>query len=437
MNKKVIYNSVVIVIFVVFFGILTMGRVGRVAIDVVTVSGSYADTFAEKTNLGRGHIPDSIKGYADYKYENFSYNIVDGEITIEGYNGKSSTLVVPRVINGYQVSTIGEKFFDTLTYTTDVYLPTTIDSVEGDANENVVIHVNSGVSLYDQLEEQKWRVSTYNDSDSPNFDLGDIPFTYNMTDSSVNLVSYTGSEDVLIIPSYIDGVPVTTVSFDLLYKFSVVYFPDTVTTISGQVSEILYSPVYFIELIFCILALVIVMLILNDKIPMLQNSRERVLTGPQIGLCYVYFIAQLVIAMNSINGTTTVQSAIIVNTVLVGAFIILIMLLGQGRQHVNKTDYVVENKTYKMKQLKAYVTNIGSDITDPELQKMVNDFVEEVRYSDPVSNPVLDDIETQLENAIIELKNAIKDGNSTEIKDKCKTAMDIVKERNVRCKVLK
>ena len=64
-------------------------------------------------------------------------------------------------------------------------------------------------------------------------------------------------------------------------------------------------------------------------------------------------------------------------------------------------------------------------------------FAEELRYSDPVSNEAIADIESQLVAAIDALQDTVVEGNTEAIQMQCRKATALLAERNRLCKLNK
>ena len=62
------------------------------------------------------------------KDSEFTYTTKNNQLTITGYTGKSTTIIIPSVINGYTVSSIGDNAFKG-TKITSVSIPSTITSI--------------------------------------------------------------------------------------------------------------------------------------------------------------------------------------------------------------------------------------------------------------------------------------------------------------------
>ena len=227
------FNILAVLIAVVYVAIMVLFNVGYAKISVATIDGSYASEFADKKKLNKIDITDNQKMYFDVRYENFEYNEnSDGTICLESYKGNSESVVIPYIYNDNLVSSLGENFFEGHENLKHVYLPLTVDDIKADVEKDITLYVDKASKLF---EDSGWEVKEIYDSEFVNHFNSEIPFSYNETSDSIELVNYNGTDDVIVIPSYIDGKPVKTVSFDMLGDFELVIFPETVTEITGEV----------------------------------------------------------------------------------------------------------------------------------------------------------------------------------------------------------
>ena len=436
-KKQVVgLNIFVILVAIAYALIMIIGNVSVAKSSVATISGSYGDQYAIENHLNQVVLADSEQVYFDQRYELFDYNVNDGKITLENYSGKSSDLVIPKSIGGVKITALGENFISSLDTVKNVYLPLNVREILGEVDTNITIHCPENATLIADYEETDWNIEVVYDSDFINFELGDIPFQYNLNEANAEITRYDGNEELVVIPSYINGYPVTTVSMDFLGTAEVIVIPETVTNITGSSVQVLYSPVFMIELIFTIFAFVVALITVNVLLPRYRkNTEEYLLTGNQIVAVILYVVVQTIFGIAATYFLMiSAFIALIICLIIIGGFVAFIMLGGAGRKHVKKLEAHVAEKTSGMKAIKDSSRNMASEVKNPELRKLVQRLVDEIRFSDAVSRADLNDIESEIEDAIQELKKSISAGDEDAIKNNVECTMQLVKERNIRCK---
>ncbi len=469
MNKvknQLLLNIFVIIAAIAFAGVLIFGNVGRVAANVAVIPGSYGEEYANKNKLNIVELADSEKSYFDQRYETFDYSVENGSIVVEGYTGASSDLVIPAAINGATVTAIGKEFTSTISQVKNLFIPPTVTEIQADVDESIIIHCYEDTPVYkkyqsdkeakekeaeagtenteqesveqaEETEEDKaWNYDVMHDSDFVDFSLGDNPFAYNLDGATIEITRYTGDEDLIVIPSYINGYPVTKVSMNLLGSANGIVIPETVTSITGTSSKLLYTPLFAIELLFSLIAIVLSLLTVNVLLPRYRkDNTEYLLTGSQMVSVVLYVLAQIGFAIAAIYYISiTPLLALVISLVILAVFVLFIFSAGIGRQHVKEVARRNIEKTSRMDAIKLAVRGMDESISDPELKKKVIRLVEEIRYSDPVSRQDLDGIESDLEKAIDDVKAAIAKGDSKAIARMIDTTMNMIKERNSMCK---
>ena len=436
-KKQVVgLNIFVILVAIAYALIMIIGNVSVAKSSVATISGSYGEQYAIENHLNQVVLADSEQVYFDQRYELFDYNVNDGKITLENYSGKSSDLVIPKSIGGVKITALGENFISSLDTVKNVYLPLNVREILGEVDTNITIHCPENATLIVDYEETDWTIEVVYDSDFINFELGDIPFQYNLNEANAEITRYDGNEELVVIPSYINGYPVTTVSMDFLGTAEVIVIPETVTNITGSSVQVLYSPVFMIELIFTIFAFVVALITVNVLLPRYRkNTEEYLLTGNQMVAVILYVVVQTIFGIAATYFLMiSAFIALIISLIIIGGFVAILMLGGAGRKHVKKLEAHVAEKTSGIKAIKDSSRNMASEIRNPELRKQVQRLVDEIRFSDAVSRADLNDIESEIEDAIQELKKSISAGDEDAIKNNVECTMQLVKERNIRCK---
>lgn len=431
------YNVITILIFIIFAGILIFTNVTNTSIPVVTVPGSYAENFANDKGLKVGSLPDSVTNYFDQRYEIFDYNNNVSGITIENYLGKSSELVIPVKIDGKLVTEIGENFFNSLNSVSKVYVPISVTKLPENVNKNIVIECDKD-ALFANDEEIEWNIQTQYDSDYINLFLGDCPFMYNESPSGMDITGYLGADRYLVIPSYINGIPVTTLSMDLEGNFDLVVIPATVTNITGRVATSHMGIGFVLTLLAAIIAFVIIIIYTNVVLPKFRTAESYARALPGVAVAYTYLIVQLGLGI----GTTYawVISPIVfffTSIILIVLVVIVLSIAGGGSKHSKYIQERTEVKTSWMKNFRISCSDLADNVKEPEVKKAVERLIEEIKYSSTASVPELVKDEAKLEEAVNALRGAISGGNKDEIIEKTNLAMRALKVRNRKSRLVK
>ena len=123
--------------------------------------------------------------------------------------------------------------------------------------------------------------------------------------------------------------------------------------------------------------------------------------------------------------------AIVVCALILGISAISLIGTETGREEINRVEEKVEKKVFYIKSLQVDIEMLASDETDDDIKAALTKLVEKIRFSDPMSNDVLADIEAEITAKVKELKTA---ENKTEI---IKVLDSLLTERNKKAKLFK
>lgn len=442
-KNNTIVNVFIFVVAILYTGLMVLGNLQIADVSIAAIEGSYADTYARENKLEQFAISDSEQEYFDVRYENFDYNVVDEGIVIEGYQGCSLSLVIPESIDGIKVTVIGEKFFETAPDVKEIYISSNVTVLEAAKPQNVEIYCSENSKFYKTYCESGWNLKLLYDSEVINYSLGDIPFEYNETSDSIEITKYCQNKDgdrkpngMVVIPSYIDGKPVTTLSMDMAETYDLVVIPETVTSIMGITKSYSYSQIFLVETVFTVMAFLLAFIAINIILPRYNQALEFFLSGSQMLFTILYVILQTIFGIVTIYGILKISTytALIISVILLLGYLASILGANKGRTHSKKITEQIEKKTEWMKEFKNSVSDMAEDIKDADAKRMVERLIEEISYSDPTSDSSVEIANKNMKNAVNELRKAIAEGETLVIIEKCKIAQKAVQKRNSICK---
>lgn len=123
--------------------------------------------------------------------------------------------------------------------------------------------------------------------------------------------------------------------------------------------------------------------------------------------------------------------ALLVCMVVVAITVLAVIKAGTAGEMVEEIDRKIETKTAFIKNLRVDAEMLAAKEENPEAKKALSSLAEKIRYSDPMRNPALADIE----NEILYKFNALK--TSENKVDDVKEILLLLEERNKKCKLLK
>ena len=190
---------------------------------------------------------------------------------------------------------------------------------------------------------------------------------------------------------------------------------------------------FWIGYLFAIISAVILLaclLFLFDS-----PHRERMfLRLPLVKLGWAYFALQVVLSVWEMTKfSTSYFPALVINAVLTGFYIVAILASSAAGESIEKQDEHIAQKVFFIKNMQSVVSQIKTQ--DEELTKELKKLQDDIRFSDPMSHSMLEELEKQIEARIIMLKSEIADKDKAQESIKC--ISDLLKERNQKCKLYK
>ena len=149
----------------------------------------------------------------------------------------------------------------------------------------------------------------------------------------------------------------------------------------------------------------------------------------------VYGIIQLVVGLlfMAFSQWIPMTVAVLVCAVGLGAVIIGLISAESVVSEIHVQDGKLKKAVSLMRGLQSKVNQLASCSDEPALKQLA----EEIRYSDPVSNESLAEIERDLSAAVDELQAAYVDGETEAVVKLCRKASALLAERNHLCKLNK
>ncbi len=210
-----------------------------VAACIVALIGVVTMVSVMLLNGGIGVQPsesDTSSKPVIYENDGYEYRILtDGTAEIVKYTGNATELTLPTDINGKKIIAIGENAFADCTELKKLTLSYNITAIGENAfAENIALCIPRGSVAEVYVVSSKNKI-TFEFTNKP---VGDIissgEYKYqSLSDGTIELVSYNGNDENVVIPETIDGKTVTSVHQDVFqYKEETlisVSLPDTIT----------------------------------------------------------------------------------------------------------------------------------------------------------------------------------------------------------------
>ncbi|MDR1674880.1 MAG: hypothetical protein LBR86_00175 [Tannerella sp.] len=128
---------------------------------------------------------------------------------------------------------------------------------------------------------------------------------------------------------------------------------------------------------------------------------------------------------------------ILLSGVMLGVCFVGLIAVEISVTEIERIDRTVKEKVFRIKSLQAEVDSMREKITDADLKKTLQKLSDAIRYSDPVSSPQLAELESNIEHSAALLAQELETENTPAVQNICDRMMQLLNERNRKCKLFK
>lgn len=163
-----------------------------------------------------------------------------------------------------------------------------------------------------------------------------------------------------------------------------------------------------------------------------ETLKSKFLGFPVVHIGIVYAIIQTVaFAVFLFLPTLPVWSAIVACSVIAGVSAVCMISADAGRNEIERVEAKVQKKVFYIRELQADIELMGDTETGADIKTALTQLAEKIRFSDPMSNEQLADLEHKISTKVAELKTS---SSKLEIITELNSLLD---ERNKKCRILK
>lgn len=163
-----------------------------------------------------------------------------------------------------------------------------------------------------------------------------------------------------------------------------------------------------------------------------ETLKSKFLGFPVVHIGIVYAIIQTVaFAVFLFLPTLPVWSAIVACSVIAGVSAVCMISADAGRNEIERVEAKVQKKVFYIRELQADIELMADTETGADIKTALTQLAEKIRFSDPMSNEQLADLENKISIKAAELKTTT---SKLEIITELNSLLD---ERNKKCKILK
>ena len=189
---------------------------------------------------------------------------------------------------------------------------------------------------------------------------------------------------------------------------------------------------FWIAYVFTIAAFVAQIVIWKIALGRGETLKSKFLGFPVVHIGIVYLIIQTITFVIFMFAPTLPTWIAVVTCSIVCGISAVCMISGEaGRCEIERIESKVQKKVFFIKELQAEINIIASEETNDEIKDTLLQLAEKIRFSDPMSNEQLADLENKISERVVSLKG------TTEKAVLIAEITSLLNERNQKCKILK
>lgn len=197
--------------------------------------------------------------------------------------------------------------------------------------------------------------------------------------------------------------------------------------------------IFWSAYIFTLISFIVVGISLYYGLIKNENAKSKFYGFPIARIGIIYGISQLVISFifMILSAKVVVWIAIVVFSIILAVAVMGLFAAEVVRSEIIKEDEVLQKKVSTMRYLQSKVSQMDRYCSNSDIEKMIKNFSEELKYSDPVSAPELEKVELDLMINIEKLQEAVEKDDFEKVKNLINKSRNILMERNKLCKLYK
>lgn len=172
-----------------------------------------------------------------------------------------------------------------------------------------------------------------------------------------------------------------------------------------------------------------------------KNLSSKLYGFPLFRIGYLYLIVQLLfsILIFVIDSYIPVATwiSVVVSVCFLGLAVIGLVITDNTRDIIEEQEIQDDSCVKKMACFRGNVEKLEDLCQSEELKEKVLHFIEEIKYSDPVSSEELVEIEDELKFEIEKLSGMLADNKNIEAETQLQEVRSLLRERNRKCKAYK
>ncbi len=166
--------------------------------------------------------------------------------------------------------------------------------------------------------------------------------------------------------------------------------------------------------------------------------KSKFLDWPVLYVSYVLLIVQLCVGF-AVMALPMIPywAALIVSALILGGGAILILTVKPSADEIERVGESVSSKVNYIQRIYAKTDVMAKNAGDKALSGELKKLAEDIRFSDPMSNGELYEMECEIEREVDKLGEILARADYGAAPEKIREIRQVLQERNIKCKMLK
>lgn len=189
---------------------------------------------------------------------------------------------------------------------------------------------------------------------------------------------------------------------------------------------------FWISYAFTVIAFAAQIIIWKAALGRSKSLKSKFLGLPVLHIGIVYLVVQVIALIVFLSiPTLPVWSAIVAGAVIAGSSAICMIAADVGHSEIEQVSAKARERTFYIKQLQTDIESLANTETNAETKTALKQLAEKIRFSDPMRDEQISNIEDRITAKIAELRFT---ADKAEIINELKSLLD---ERNKRARIFK
>ena len=175
------------------------------------------------------------------------------------------------------------------------------------------------------------------------------------------------------------------------------------------------------------------------KISFEGDAKSRFYGFPIARVGVYYLVVQLILSIAEIALASIIPLwvAIIVNALMLALAVIGCVTADAMRDEIIRQDVQLKKDVSRMRELQSMAASMLAQCMDEDMKQTVKKIADELRFSDPVSSEATAELEEDMRSQMMDIQQAIAEGDAEGAKALCVKLLGSLTERNRICSVCK